>query len=138
MPSTAMASSSSSPAAVSVSESVQSESKAKRRSPTSFARQWTSRRSICSSIAARLVRSVGTTTMVRKLSGTPLRSARPGRMVAPNLFVAARFTSATAASEAGMTARIPSSQTSHPLPPSTDQSKAKATMTAVTIVIVPR
>ena len=52
--------------------------------------------------ASRVVSSVGTTTMVLMLAGTPSRSARPGSIVAPNPRVTARFTSATAKSIAGI------------------------------------
>ena len=53
--------------------------------------------------------SVGTATSVRRLDGTPSRSARPGSARGANWSVTMRFTNTTAASDAGISASSASS-----------------------------
>src|SRR3546814_2711649 len=56
---------------------------------------------MCSRRSASLVSSVGTATIVRSDCGTPAVSSRPGKVIAPELQVIARSTSAVATSVAG-------------------------------------
>ena len=70
-----------------------------------------------SSMDTRVVRSAGTTIMVRRCDGMPSRSARPGRIVAPNPLVTARFTRAMAASTDGTSPRSARSARRMPFTP---------------------
>ena len=88
----------------------------------------------------RLVSSVGTTMIVRRSAGTPSRSSSPGRSIAPTCWVIARFTTATATSDAGIEPdnRQQTKSIQPPIPTCATREQARAARTsAVTIAIMP-
>ena len=77
------------------------------------------------------------TTIVRRLDGTPPSSSSPGSRVAANRFVAPQFTSAMAASDAGMTPSRASTAQPHVTVHWWSQANANPRTNAVTTATTP-